>query len=103
MVLNPGTLASGASLQVQYYSTPTSLSTNIDIPVTPDPQFLIDRAIAYIFEARSDPRFQTEENKAREKLLTMIENMNAAKFNSYAGANYLTTPERRTGFRLGRD
>lgn len=103
MVFHPGTLASGASVQMDYFATPTSLASNIEIPITQDPQYLVDRTIAYIFEARSDPRFQIEENKARERLLTMIENMNAAKYNSYAGPNQLVTPERKLGFRLGRD
>lgn len=103
MVFNPGTMASGASLQVEYFSMPTSLASNTEIPITPDPQYLVDRSIGYIFEARSDPRFQIEENKARERLLTMIENANAAKYNSYAGQSQMVTPERRMGFRLGRD
>lgn len=103
MVFNPGTMASGASIQIDYFSMPTSLASNIEIPITQDPQYLVDRSIAYIFEARSDPRFQIEENKARERLLTMIENANAAKYNSYAGQSQMVTPERRMGFRLGRD
>lgn len=103
MVFHPGTLSSGASIQIDYFSTPTSLASNIEIPITQDPQYLVDRTISYIFEARSDPRFQIEENKARERLLTMIENVNAAKYNSYANPNQLITPERKVGFRLGRD
>jgi len=103
MVFNPATLASGASLQIDYFSMPTSLASNIEIPITQDPQYLVDRTIGYIFEARSDPRFQIEENKARERLLNMIENANAAKYNSYASPNQLITPERKVGFRLGRD
>lgn len=103
MVFHPGTLASGASVQIDYFSTPTSLASNVEYPITQDPQYLVDRTIAYIFEARSDPRFQIEENKARERLMTMIENMNTAKYNSYANPNQLVTPERKVGFRLGRD
>ncbi len=102
-VLNPGTLASGASILFQYYSVPTSLASNAQVPVSSDPQYLVDRTVAYIFEARSDPRFQLEENKARERLLTMIENTNAAKFSSYAGPNFVSSPERKMGFRIGRD
>lgn len=103
MVFHPATLASGASLEVQYFSMPTSLASPAEITPVGDPQFLIDRSIAYIFEARSDSRFQLEENKARERLLTMIESANDAKFNSYAGPNFVITPERKSGFRIGRD
>jgi hypothetical protein len=103
ILINPGTLASGASLAVQYFSTPTSLASGSEVPLIPDSQFLVDRAIAYIFEARSDPRFQQEETKARERLLTMIENADLAKYNSYASPNTVITPERKQGFRIGRD
>lgn len=99
----PGTLASGASIVVEYFSTPTSLASSAQLTPVPDPQFLIDRTIAYIFESRSDPRFQLVENKARERLLTMIENANAAKYDSYSNQNYLLTPERKSNFRIGRN
>ncbi len=103
VVFNPGTLASGASVAVQYFSMPTSLASNAQVPPITDSQFLIDRAIAYIFEARSDPRFQQEETKARERLLAMVEGADMAKYNSYANPNFVTTPERKQGFRIGRD
>jgi hypothetical protein len=103
MVFHPGTLASGASVQVDYFSTPTSLASSTNIPITADPQYLIDRTIGFIFEARSDPRFQIEENKARDRLLMMIENANASKYNSYSNPSQIMSPERKAGFRLGRD
>lgn len=103
MVFHPATLASGASLQVQYFSMPTSLASPAEVPAIGDAQFIIDRTIAYIFEARSDSRFQLEETKARERLLSMVENANLAKFNSYAGPNFVIGPERKQGFRIGRD
>ena len=103
LIFHPGTLASGASIVIQYYAMPTSLASPLSVPITPDSQFLIDRTIAYIFESRSDSRFQLEENKARERLLTMVEGENDRKFNSYAGSAQVTTPERRAGFRIGRD
>lgn len=104
MSFHPATLASGASLEIQYFSTPTSLASPAQVPVVSDSQFIIDRTIAYIFEARSDPRFQQQEAKAREKLLQMIENSNLSKYNSYSNPQYVMTgPLRRMGFRVGRD
>jgi len=103
ILFHPATMSSGASLEVQYYSTPTSLATTTEIPVIPDSQFLVDRTIAYIFEARSDSRFQLEENKARDKLLNMIENNNATKYDSYAGQNPVLSTMQKSGFRVGRD
>lgn len=103
MVLNPATLGSGASLLIQYFSMPTSLASPAEFPPVPDPQFLVDRTIAYIFEARSDSRFQLEEQKARERLLSMVESHEMRKFNSYSNPNPVISTERKVGFRIGRD
>lgn len=103
LVFNPGTLSSGASLSIQYFAAPTSLASPANIPVVPDSQFIVDRVVSYILEARSDPRFQQQEVKAREKLLAMIEDANMRKYNSFAGSSPIITSTRRAGFRMGRD
>ena len=101
---NPGTLSSGASISIRYFSMPTSLASPAQIPVLPDSQFLVDRSVAYILESRSDPRFQQTEAKARQRLLTMIENASAAHYNSYSnGGTPVISSMRRAGFRMGRD
>jgi len=104
ILFHPGTLASGASVEVPYFSMPTSVTALTDVPVVPDSQFLIDRTISYVLEARSDARFQQMESKARERLTNMMENANDEKFNSYTGPNYVpTSVERKMHFRFGRD
>lgn len=103
LVFHPATLASGASLELQYYSMPTALASPAEVPFIDDPQFLVDRTIAYIFESRSDSRFQLEEVKARERLLNMVENSDAAKYVSQAGANPVLTTIQKQNFRIGRD
>ena len=103
MTFHPGTLSSGASIEIQYYSMPTSLASPSDVPVVNDSQFLVDRTVAYIFEARSDPRFQQEETKARDRLLQMIENADLAKFNAYGNPNPVSNTLRKMGFRMDRD
>lgn len=104
LVFHPATLASGASLEIPYYSFPTSLASPAQIPLVPDAQYLIDRTIGYIFEARSDPRFQQSETKAREKLLQMIESQNDQKYTSYDNPQYVMNgPLKKMGFRVGRD
>lgn len=103
VVFNPATLASGASIKIPYYAMPTSLASPAQVAPVDDSLFLVDRTIAYILESRSDARFQLEENKARERLLLMVENANLAKYSSYAGSNPIIGPERKQGFRLGRD
>ena len=104
IIFHPATLASGASLVIQYFSTPTSLASPAEIPAISDSQYLIDRTISYIFEARSDPRFQQQESKAREKLMQMVESSNLAKYNAYNNPQYVKNgPLQRAGFRVGRD
>jgi len=103
IVFHPGTLASGASIEIQYYSMPTSLASPAEIPLVEDSQFLIDRTIAYIFEARSDPRFQSMETKARDRLMLMIENSSLSKYNSYDNPAPVINTLRKQGFRVGRD
>jgi hypothetical protein len=104
LIFHPGTLSSGASISIVYYSIPTSLASPAQQPITPDSEYLIDRTIAYIFEARSDPRFQGQEAKARQRLLMMVEDANLSKYNSYSNPNYVGNgPLKRMGFRMGRD
>lgn len=103
MLWNPGTLVSGVSIEIQYFSVAPSLASAGQIPRVRDPQFLIDRTIGYILEARFDPRFQQQEQKAREKLLNMIANNDAKKYSSYATPAYVGNATRKMGFRLGRD
>ena len=103
LIFNPGTLASGASLAIPYFATPTSVASPAQVTEVPDPQFIIDRTVAYIFESRSDPRFQIVENKARDRLMMMIENANAATYDSYANATPVLNTLGKIRFRLGRD
>ena len=104
MIFHPGTLSSGASVLITYFSIPTSLASPAQQPLVLDSEYLIDRTIAYIFEARSDPRYQAQETKSRERLLQMVEDSNLTKYNSYSNPNYVSTsPLRKMGFRMGRD
>lgn len=101
MFWNPGTLASGASLVIHYFSHPTSLASPADTLVVPDPEFIVDRTIAYILEARSDARFQGTEVKARERLLQMIDN---EKNKGLSLTDDVMTDEQLFhSFRIGRD
>lgn len=106
MVWNPGTLASGASLVISYYSFPTSLASPADTVNIADPEYLVNRVTAYIFESRNDARFQETEAKARESLLNMIENEQVTKYTPYAGGtagNVQTDNRLFHSFRIGRD
>ena len=105
MVWNPGTMASGASVRVAYYSHATSLASPANEVIVPNPEFVVNRVTAYIFESRSDARFQETEVKARENLLEMINETQTSKYNPYGGgeAGNVQTTEKSLGFRIGRD
>lgn len=103
LLFNPPSLASGASLEVTYFSMPTSLASGTQYPVVPDPEFLIDRTIAFIFQARSDPRFQDQEQKSREKLLNMVGKADEDIYANHSNQTYATNATVKRGFRVGRD
>jgi hypothetical protein len=101
MVLNPTDQASGASLYIEYYAYPNGVSLSTDTLVIPDPEFLVDRAMAYILQSRNDARFQQFEAQAREKLLLQIDNENEK---SMAYRDKISCPEEKYfQFRIGRD
>ncbi len=100
MVFNPGTIATGASIMIPYYSFPTSMASPTDTTVIQNDTFLVQRAGAYILEMRNDARFQIMEARARETLLQMIDNEN----NKGIALNMrVKTPEEKKSFRIGRD
>jgi hypothetical protein len=103
MVWNPATMASGASVMITYFSFPTSLISPADSVPLENPEFLINRTIAYIFEARSDSRFQGFEARARENLLGMVDNQNDKSRAFGENNNVKTREEKYWGFRIGRD
>jgi len=103
LVWNPATLASGASLLISYYSYPTSVASPADKIVVPDIEYVVNRSVAYIFESRSDARFQQSEFKARERLLNMIDTEQEQKYAGKGMAGSADVQADNRGFRLGRD
>lgn len=101
MVWNPGTLASGASLFIDFYTYP-SLVTQATDPITcPNIDYITNRTIAYIFEAKNDPRTTLYLSRSRESLLQTIEEDNSKARTQENNVN----PRRETllDFRFGRD
>lgn len=65
-------LSSGASIKLPYYASPASLVSPADIAMVPNPEYLVQRTLAYIWEGQQDPRFQqakAEADKILQKLL----------------------------------
>jgi hypothetical protein len=103
MIWNPATIASGASMMITYFAFPTSLTSPANIPPMENPEFIINRTIAYIFEARSDARFQGFESRARENLLQQIDNQNDKGAAFMQNKNVKTQEQKYYNFRIGRD
>lgn len=77
MVVNPGTasrqLASGASIKVLYFSTPTSHASPANQVVCPNVEYLVQGVIADVWEAQEDARFQQAKVEANIILQNMLE------------------------------
>lgn len=99
-MVNPGTMASGASITASYYSIATSLASPANVSPIPDPEYLVTGTIADILESRSDERFPIVKQDAERSLMTMIENENTPQVSQ---VNTTMTSERRQGFRIGRN
>ena len=96
------TLASGASIQVPYYASAQSLVSPINVSMCPNPDYLVKRTIAYLWEAREDPRFPGMKNEAETILRNMLEQENVFPEGS-AFDRVKTSDESRYGFRIGKD
>lgn len=101
MVINPGTHGSGASIFYSYWSTGASLASPADVSLCPDPAFLVQRSVAYIWEARDDGRYVGAKAEAERILSRMLE-FEETKGHSY-DSRIQTIEESRYGFRVGRD
>jgi len=96
------TLASGASVKVPYIKSVASLVSPTNITEIPNPEFLTKRTVAYLWEAREDPRYPGMKDEAEKILRNMIEYENV--FGYHADFDRVKTVEETThGFRLGRD
>jgi hypothetical protein len=100
MVINAGTIASGASVQFVYQAFPASLASTGQLTECPDPTYIIQKALYYIYKTKEDPKFQEAKVEADRIMSRMIENENTL------GVGYA---DRRVGisslnnFRVGRD
>lgn len=101
LVINPGTHGSGASIFYSYWSSPASLCSPTDVSMCPDPSYLIQRSVAYLWEARDDGRFPQAKAESEKILTRMLEN-EVTKGHSYDD-RVKTYEESRYGFRLGRN
>lgn len=96
------TLASGASVKIPYYASPQSLASPANIAEVPNPDYLVQQSIAFLWEAQEDARFPQAKVDADRLLSNMIETENTFNFASQYN-RVKTTDETRFHFRMGRD
>ena len=73
MFINAGTIASGASINLPYYRSPASLVSPANVAMCPNPEYLVQRALAYWWEASADSRFPQAKQEADKILRQMLE------------------------------
>ena len=106
MFVHPGTttgyLTSGASIFLSYYASAVSLVSPADVSMCPNPDYLVTRAKAYLWEAREDGRSNQARAEADKILQRMLEFENV---HSEASTNdrVKTVEETRYSFRIGRN
>ena len=66
-------MASGASIFVPYFSTPSSLASPTNTIICPNPDYIVQGVIADIWEAREDAKFQQAQIQANLILQNMLE------------------------------
>lgn len=106
MVIHPGTtdaqVASGASVFVSYYASAASLVSPANISMCPNPDYLVTRAKAYLWESREDGRFPQAKQEAEKILQRMLEFENVHSEAS-TDDRVKTYEESRYSFRIGRN
>jgi len=101
LYIHPNNLSSGASVQFTYWASPISLASATNLTECPDPTFLIQRALYYLYKGREDGRFP-EAGVASDKILArMIEGENT--LGQAHSDNQIHNYNQANGFRIGRD
>ena len=75
-LLIPNGLPSGASLQIDYMSFPSSLATTTDTVPISATQYMVKKIAALVLQGRGDPRFPSIQNDAQRILSNAIEEQN---------------------------
>lgn len=102
MYIHSGTLSSGASVQFTYWKSPQSLASASDVIEVPDPTYVVQRSLYYIYKGREDGRFPEAKVESEKILARMIENENSRGL-AYNDRRIPNWNEERYSFRIGRD
>ncbi len=102
LYIHSDTLSSGASIQFTYYSSPASLVSAGNTIECPDPTYITQRVLYYMYKGREDGRFPEAKVEADRILARMIENENTLG-RAYVDRNIQVGTEKNRSFRIGRD
>jgi len=102
MYIHSTTLVSGASVQFTYWKSPLSLSSTGQLTECPDPTFLLQRSLYYLYRGAEDGRFPEAKVESEKILLRMIESENSLGV-ANVDRNIPNELEEKYGFRIGRD
>lgn len=102
MYIHSNTLSSGASVQFTYYKSPQSLASAGDVIDVPDPTYVVQRTLYYIYKGREDGRFPEAKVEADRILARMLENENARGL-AYKDRTIPNELDSKFSFRIGRD
>ena len=101
LIVSPGTLVSGASVFISYLKSPASLASPADVIDCPNPDYLVSRVVALIWESREDARFPQAKVEAEKILARLLENENTQGY-AY-DSKILTREEKSFSFRIGKN
>lgn len=97
-----GQLSSGASVYIPYLAAPASLSSPTDVSMCPDPEFLIQRGIAFLWESREDARFPQAKADANKILARLLE-LESTHTDAAVYGSVRAIEETRANFKWGRN
>jgi len=95
-------LSSGASIQFTYWASPQSLASATNLTECPDPTYLVQRSLYYLYKGREDGRFPEAKEESDRILARMIESENTLG-QAHADNRIPNWNESRYAFRIGRD
>jgi len=107
MVVNSGNsdrqLISGASIFVSYYAAAGSLVSGSDSSMIPDPNYLVQRSAAFLWESTGDDRFPQAKAEAEKILQRLLQRENVFSEAANDASRVRTVEETRNSFRIGKD
>jgi hypothetical protein len=95
-------MQSGASIMIPYYYDPISLTSGAQVPDIPCEQFLFRRTVAYLWQAREDPRYPQAQADADRELQGLLQ-FESTKGRASYDDTVKTVEQTRAQYRWGRD